>query len=579
MGRIHQITHPNPLIARKVNYFADYFIFCAETIGHNDLVPIENPLSIFEKIIIQIEGKSKNCYFYIDGYLQNPVLDEKYLCDFNSFKDIKPLIDTYKKLTTKQKKKWISDTPIFLSSVKTFVEVLRKEMFVTALNEIKSILTCEHEITEHKDVLLNYTRWLVSEYFLSLRAKKELTSIFDKILSKDLLTFPFPIDLANEDDTAKQHFLDNRTFHQQFDGLHNSLKSPLKETYFVFRVSNLKANSEFQCAYHKVTFYSTKHLILTNLKQGLEVEPFVKDFFKEEFGLVAVIKSEYYSMETAYKEALSSVKQELMFVNAVLKTNGVVDPFTYILTADFNSISGFSGNTKKDGHEIKSNQLERLNDNPFYLLSKCEVTSKEKFLRHENLFIEAITTRNPATYWQYLEALIPDDDDGKNQILDFAPSILSLRAEFNHKEIILYPYVINSLNFFLSDAAYIGLTKEELIALFYETDTKFSDLNQRIKHPFLNDLMEEYLTTFTKEELIRRMEHYKRTLLETQSERNFYYHQGLKNEKAFILLDESLTRLVVRFRWIIIKGIEDNDGTKFDDIVLKLYNESKLLLN
>jgi len=54
MGYITQVTHENKFVAEKVGFFADYFYFVADTLGQNDFVSIDNPLSLIEKTLIQI---------------------------------------------------------------------------------------------------------------------------------------------------------------------------------------------------------------------------------------------------------------------------------------------------------------------------------------------------------------------------------------------------------------------------------------------------------------------------------------------------------------------------------------------
>ncbi len=59
MANINQITHSNPLIQKKVNFFADYFDFITDKMGILDNLPIENPLSLIDKAIFQV----KRCLF------------------------------------------------------------------------------------------------------------------------------------------------------------------------------------------------------------------------------------------------------------------------------------------------------------------------------------------------------------------------------------------------------------------------------------------------------------------------------------------------------------------------------------
>lgn len=96
MPRIHRITHDNELVKRKVNFFADYFCFAAETIGTNDSIEIENPISSVDKIVFQIIKNPNRCAVYIDSYLTHVSFsDYEHFKEFKSYKKLQSLIGTY----------------------------------------------------------------------------------------------------------------------------------------------------------------------------------------------------------------------------------------------------------------------------------------------------------------------------------------------------------------------------------------------------------------------------------------------------------------------------------------------------
>jgi hypothetical protein len=212
---IHDITHPNPLVKSKVDFFADYFDYAVKNIGVSDLIDIENPLSLVDKILFQIENNLSHCPKYIDSYLTHPFLYEDYV-DLKSetlFKHFHVEIKKYKsQLKHAKKVDWIVKNPSFKFSLIKLRRSLQRSMFKSSLQSIISYLNCKHEITEHRIDFIRLTNILVSEFLFNDRSKKDLQKMFERILSKEIWYFPFSQKLAKESKEAKETFIKNRTF-------------------------------------------------------------------------------------------------------------------------------------------------------------------------------------------------------------------------------------------------------------------------------------------------------------------------------------------------------------------------------
>ncbi len=60
---------------------------------------------------------------------------------------------------------------------------------------------------------------------------------------------------------------------------------------------------------------------------------------------------------------------------------------------------------------------------------------------YENIFSTAMQTRNIEDYWQYLEALLPDNIKGENQVIELVSSITLLNVEAQYvkkKSVVAY---------------------------------------------------------------------------------------------------------------------------------------------
>jgi hypothetical protein len=64
-------------------------------IGLVDDLPLENHLSLVEKIIFQIEHNPNHRVRYIGNYLANPLFRDSFIKKFNAFADLELLIKQY----------------------------------------------------------------------------------------------------------------------------------------------------------------------------------------------------------------------------------------------------------------------------------------------------------------------------------------------------------------------------------------------------------------------------------------------------------------------------------------------------
>jgi hypothetical protein len=97
MAILHGIIIDDPLVKEKLAFFADYFSYAAKHRGHIDGIPVENQLSLVEKVIYQIENNPDHFENYVFLYLQHPLLkaDNRLIKNLESFNKLKPLITEY----------------------------------------------------------------------------------------------------------------------------------------------------------------------------------------------------------------------------------------------------------------------------------------------------------------------------------------------------------------------------------------------------------------------------------------------------------------------------------------------------
>lgn len=578
MPRIHQITHDNELVRRKVNFFADYFCFAAETIGTNDSIEIENPLSSVDKMIFQITKNPSRCAVYIDSYLTHiSFSDYEDFKEFKSYKKLQSVIRDYK--TNKRpaaKIAWIRANPQFLKTLQLYRRELKRLMFKKALKSIISYLRCVHEIEEHKEDLINQTNLIVSEFILNNHSKKDVAKVFERIITTEVGAFPFPKSLKKPEE--KEIFIKNRTFQQQFDGIYNLLKGDLIQNYFIFRIYGLKTPDNFSFTYNRVSFYNPKHEKLSAIVSKVRRNNFIRDFLdNEEYLILAVIKSEYESIDIATNDAVEIISKELQLINKVFTSNCTLEKFSYLLTSDFDGI-GWRRSGKDKGHRISEHEIPLLEDNPFSFLKKVSNRFKDTLLKNESIYIDALINKNISTYWQYLETIIPTNQNDSKQVVEIVSNLLLLNAESHHKNR-LKNYIVDAISPFNASANYLGISVERQLEIFNSRGTiDWSSLRAEIDHPFIQHLLTELLIKFNKHDLLKRKAHYERVLWDAQAQRNATIHKGMANEKAMISLSGQLPRLITRIRWTIFNGIRERVGKNYEEAIYKLKDKATQLI-
>lgn len=589
MSNLHSITHPNKHIEEKVNFFADYYKFVVSEIGRSDYLPLENHLSIVDKILFQIDTNIEHCTKYIDSYLTHPLIqkDNKYFKEERYYEAISSLFEEYKKLGKPTAKlDWIKNNPKFTITLRKYRTYLKRFMFKGALKAIISFLKCEHNISKHQVDLIHYTNIIASELILNNRVKDDATKVFSRILTNNIKYFPFPKPFIRKNkhrlESAKEEFIKSRTFDQQFEGIYNYFKETCKNEYFIYRIYGLRTKDNFSFKYNKVTFYNPKHKKLITVVNRIKKQAFFKNFLDREDVVLAVVKVNYHSKKIGELTAINLISKELMFLDFVCKSNSQFEKYTYLTTSNFKDL-GWRWNAKEKGSSISDElELEDLNNNPYKYLIDIDIDCRNHFLNYEPLYVNAITTRSPEDYWRYLETLIPLKSNGDKQVLDVVSSLLLINAEENEKNI-LKSYIVNSIAPMNTSATILNLTSEKQMQFFDQlhnepVNLNFEEVKKEINHPFINYLFKEKMIP-TKTKIYNELKkHYKSVLIECYGQRNSIIHSSLGNEKALLLIDNTLPKLVTRLRWVLFDGMRKYKDFNFETLIKELIKDSDMLL-
>lgn len=183
MSVIGIIRNENKLLEEKANFFSDYFAFYTDQVGSFYETELENPLSLIEKILFQLEtNKHNEKARYIYNYLRHDYFTDRiFLKQFSSFNPLIDQIAEYKSLKetdsiklNKLRLKWLKNSTNFQINLKLLKTELEEFMFRKAFENILQMLTCSHKLKEHSNAIKYLSKILVTEALFKGRSKYEI---------------------------------------------------------------------------------------------------------------------------------------------------------------------------------------------------------------------------------------------------------------------------------------------------------------------------------------------------------------------------------------------------------------------
>ena len=580
------LTNPDPNRQEKMRFFADYFLFVNKYLGKLPNIPFDNPYSLLDKIIFQIENNPKYFQNYIGNYFQQ-------FFSFHDTKESKPEISVIEKLHRqynllpyKKKKQWVNDNSDFIDEIKRLHFEYKTKLFDENFSSLFSFINCSHTLIEHISEIKFSVQILVSQFRLNGYSKQHVDSSIDRILSRD--NFPFPPHIVNIKNTSQQkkaqkEYLEKRNFKEQFFGLKNLLTRPQTQNgIFIYAIENCSLDSEindsFKIIFDQVTFISPTHNLLKKLNQSILKNPNsltekINKFFFGKNILLAYIRLNYDVLKYAEEIGLKVVKQELRQFNNYLNADLKVNTKHFLFTNHLNKLEAANISLMDGVKHIRENDVRILESNPYETLRDILSEAKSQILYNEDIFFRAIETDDVTFYWHYIENTfwsINITDPLKIQE-EFSKLLFKQIGKLK-KEVLS---AMNSLIIppFGFDYKEIGLEEDDLFipagGLLKRMNPNFNILlfEHKIKSPFLS-----YLITYHKEfDSIDRNkswnDYFKSLVLELYEYRNNKVHSGKVNLFAEIKLREALPLVMNKVRWDLINACKANPNLSFKELI------------
>lgn len=581
-----------------MRFFADYFLFANEFLGKLPNIPFDNPISLANKIIYQIDYNIERSPVYISNYI---AIIEKYYHDFldkefatvysNVYNDFFCL---WKNIDTDNKKAaFLKKNMHFIEFLRTLEQELEKRLFDCILLWLHNYMICKHTLSRHKTDIVFATNILVSIFRLKGIPEKIVSKYIDRILSKDIYDFPFPISIIKQVDidefTYKQRretFLENRSFNEQFDGLRNLLLAPkYRKGYFVYVIDNCSVGvdirSDFNVKFDTVTFVTPRSKIWEKVSKSIlandnasssekiEVYPV---FFSEN-KLLAYVELPYEKKDDTRFEGLRIVNSEITLLNNYLNLNLSVNSDHYLFVEDFDkdqwrSQVGFIG--KKN--LIQKFDYEELMHNPYELLRDLNTEVSKQILRNEKVFSKAWKDTDLTYFWLYIENTFWYKNlEAKKVRENFVKLSLKVKDSFINDFTWRLGYLFDYLNVG-SNLEEIGLTENERHTIFSKLTQgnihfKFGNLKRKIKRPFLKFLIAAQTDYRSQNFELEWQFYFNSLIIELLDVRNAQVHSGIVNHYSKIKLESLVPLAISRVRWYMINECRKNKEESYDRFI------------
>lgn len=579
--RIHDINHPEELVKKKVNYFADYFYYVQERVNRDELISSETPLSIIENLLIQLNNNFNRCLPYFNKYINNELI-----CNFklstgkNLIKKFNSLLEPYRVLEKKEEQiEWLKTNKVdLIKSCTSIKKRLTSNMFKECVQAITSYLKCSHTLEFHKDELELFTKIIVSDFLMNGFTSSDLKKVFQYILSNDIRDFPFDKKLFFKVDKEfrekiKSVFIKNKTFADQFDGITNIRFKPQKTAFLLYKINGIYLENDSEINLGDVSIISSKAKKLSKIKKSRASG--IKRFFEDDHSFsIAILKERYRSENKAFEKAIYRIDKALKIFNSQTKYVGRLNSFDVIITTDFKEYrSQVRASSVERVRNITKHEVQRFNRRHINLIRGIDSPAAKKMLEYESIYESAIINNSLHEYWHYMESLhskvylkgLP------NKVIENVPKvILTSYCKYlndNYKNLIY--------NIAIMDPMDVGFLQSDYHKINNYKKFDLEEVKVKAINPFVLELIRVLNIENNKTSLSKPLIHNQNIFLEAYEFRNHFIHSGKEIENIKIRLLTSLPILIERYRAILIGSILKDKTKKLSSIIQVMCSKSE----
>jgi len=553
MVRLNQFFHPEKSVKSKYEYFADSIENISDSIGYTPSHPIENHLSLLQKIDYQLKNNTEEYQSkYINHYLKNELLqkDDIFLNSLNS-KELKVVLA--EKINRKK----------FKLILKTQIPKLKKKLLKKYLLEVHKLIINKNISPKNaRDTIEYYSNLIVSELLFEGFSRKDIYEIPNLVIFGKTEIDPRP------DCFVKQIRIKPivKTIQTQILRIEKLCYNPKLKLQYVFKIEDLFIDANFKYKYNDISILSP-----TSRKMKQITPKNIRKKFLNFNGAFAVQDIEVNSVDIGLNKFKSNLKHTLNYLSSTYKGKISINQKDYHI---FNSkvqqgritwknISMHLNKSKKERFSIYNNLEFTLAHKKYSKRVKQLIFLDKIFFKAKN---ETDNTEKIVLYWRYLESLFDyqiakSSNKEKSSFIIGRVSQILITKEYEH----YYNLIIVGLtNILVNNSKALGLDRAKAISE-YMVDrrelnfTKFMTLNEVKKNLFVWREVQKIKNYNKRREFDKSYKFYKSILLESYEQRNFLVHYFSYFEKSIIKASLSLDILIPRLRNIIIESILHKD--------------------
>ena len=578
MQHMRSINNTDANVAEKMNYFIDVFNHYVSYAGTEYSLELETPLSLLEKIVLQLEDNHGHNIVYLENYLANELFDHPGFWDrYPEYAGIEQHIIEFKSANSKKEKQSIADRASFQTALKRMITVMVHKLPKQRVDSLLSVIKCPQTLREHEHTakLSTIARMMVADGFFTGKSGREIQDTINSVFNKKTDRFPFPVGAKK---TNKRKIIENRNLDDQLLGFMSLMEDNAeKDNVLMKAYCTFKVPDSFIFEYNGVEFHGHQNTKISKLKEYLKDDEFYGFFLEGGNYILVSARISWFDYKNIPREFKKAVQSQVDYVTYMLNTHLTLDDSPNFLIVNRNWTMKYGMlSTQKHGLDFQVRRLDDLDDNPYRILGKIRNSpGKEWLLSHEPLLIAAYRQESVSLCWQYLEAILPKDLKGNPQVKAIVSDIILLNEKRVQQHRILDTFY-KTIDFFNYEG--LGLKYEELAEIHRLLGKgKISNVLRKLDYPFAKELIADFDLSFDKAYFRKARDYYYRMLTEAYEIRNFDVHSGTTPNKAFIKINQVLPKIITRLRWMLFDEIKANPQLAFELIVESLKEKGRKL--
>lgn len=588
--KLNYLTNNNKTLEEKMRFFANYFSFVNENLGKHPLIHYDNPLSLLEKSLFQINNNFDHCPLYVSSYLSQLFT---FYTPFESKAEL--FANAVKQYAgfkvAEEKKEWLRFNSDFIDKLRTLKDDYEANLFENNHATLLHFMKCVHPLKKHKKEIEYRTRILVSMFRLKGHSKQSLDGYVKRILSNDRYEFPLPVDIIKIKETEQykasaNEYIETRDFDRQFAGIKNLyITEHYKFGYFFFVIDNCFLSSDikktFKVKFDEVTFISPSHQDLKLLRRSIRTDDKENAFktFPVFFGrnkLLAFIYKGYENKEAKKADCLRVVEEELINLNQYLDGKLQVNPLHFMVYESFDNDQWSSKASlfKTSRTRISHFDMEEAAANPYETLRNVNSPAKAIILQNEKVFLKAFSRSEVEDFWIFIENTFAPIYAKSEQIRKASEKLLMKLLDDLKDEFLIQ--IGNMMIPFGFNYEEENLTQDDMLHIHEEIFRKrnfkfdFSPYKKVVKSIILKDIFDHHQHYNSQSSRHSWSNHFSNLLIDLYGYRNSLLHSGKIDKYSKTKLQDVLPKLISRARWLIIITCRDNEGLKYNHLIKKI---------